>query len=448
MANANYLPMKSKMERHFREWSLRSLYLLGKIQIIKTFGLSQFLYALAVVDLRPEHWTEIKKLVFKFLWNKNFNAPAAPNRIKQDIINTKLCNGGFGMVKLKEVVNALRLKRFALLLATDLHPVAELQRKLHANRHLQQKATIAIDDVTNSSIELLHQLHKIGYRSITEIEATGDLVLHRKLLHSKVRDLIRPNLCRGIEANQLHQRRLLDLQFKDIITGPERALAMLYRICHTEVVNHLRLLVTLYVNQRPPDADHRPYIYNSNSKAWQLVEFLSSRSIRELAKQETFITSPKLFTISPEAAKGMYTKISKIRNIPNRTKILRLLHGDVYCGVRMKRRKMIDDDTCHRCFLPETINHLLLECPYSVAVWDVMGIPCDRATDILHGELTTHEIETRADIINSLVFQKRNLDPRVLVHTTLAKYSRGLSWTKGLQQYAANLMVRSNTVLV
>jgi hypothetical protein len=190
------------------------------------------------------------------------------------------------------------------------------------------------------------------------------------------------------------------------------------------------------------------HIYNGNSKAWKLVEVLSSKSIRELAKQETCITSPKLFTISVEAAMGMYTKISKIRNIPNRTKILRLLHGDVYCGVRMKRWKMIEDDTCHRCFQLETINHLLLECPYSVAVWDIMGIPCGRATEILHGELTTHEFETRADIISSLVFRKRTLDPRVLVHTTLAKYSRGLSWTKGLQQYTADLMVRSNTVWV
>jgi Reverse transcriptase (RNA-dependent DNA polymerase)/zinc-binding in reverse transcriptase len=446
MADANYLTMRAKMERHFREWSLRSLSLLGKIQIIKTFGLSQLLYALAVVDLRPDHWAEIKKLVYKFIWNKNFNAPTAPKIIKQDIICKKLCNGGFGMVELKEVVNALRLKRFAFLLMTDLHPIADLQRKLQATRHLQCKVSLAIDDVTSSSVETLYTMHKAAYNSIAEIEATGDLVLHRKLLHSNIKDLIRPNLYHGIEANRLHKMGLLDQKFHQI-RGQAEAVRLIYQICLPEVAAHLRLLVTLYTHQQPPDEDPRPYIYNSTRKAWQLAEVLSSKNIRELAKPETCITSPKLFNISVDAAVSLYTKINKIRNVPNKTKLLRLVHGDVYCGTLMKRWNMVESDTCHRCFQPETIEHLLLHCPYSAAVWDMMNMPHNRPAEILHGELTIPELEVRADIISSLVFRKRTLDPRVLVHTTLTKFNMGLSRTKGLQQYAAGLMARSNALL-
>ena len=36
----NYELMKTKMDRHFTEWSKRGLSLLGKIQIVKTFSLS------------------------------------------------------------------------------------------------------------------------------------------------------------------------------------------------------------------------------------------------------------------------------------------------------------------------------------------------------------------------------------------------------------------------
>jgi len=36
----NFEAMKAKMDRHFTEWSRRGLSLLGKIQIVKTFGLS------------------------------------------------------------------------------------------------------------------------------------------------------------------------------------------------------------------------------------------------------------------------------------------------------------------------------------------------------------------------------------------------------------------------
>jgi hypothetical protein len=43
MKRINFEAMKAKMERHFTEWSKRGLSLLGKIQIVKTFGLSQYL---------------------------------------------------------------------------------------------------------------------------------------------------------------------------------------------------------------------------------------------------------------------------------------------------------------------------------------------------------------------------------------------------------------------
>ncbi len=44
-----------RMERHFANWSKRQLTLLGKIQIYKTFGISQFLYHLAVIEPDPAH---------------------------------------------------------------------------------------------------------------------------------------------------------------------------------------------------------------------------------------------------------------------------------------------------------------------------------------------------------------------------------------------------------
>ncbi len=55
--------MKAKMNPHFTEWSKRGLSLLGKNQMVKTFGLSQYLYALAVIDINTEQWKIVKKLI-------------------------------------------------------------------------------------------------------------------------------------------------------------------------------------------------------------------------------------------------------------------------------------------------------------------------------------------------------------------------------------------------
>jgi hypothetical protein len=127
MAESNAENMIAKMDRHFAEWSKRSLSLLGKIQIIKTFGISQFLYALSVVDLLPKHWKTINKLIAKFIWNKNYAGNRAPNRIKNNIIYNSTSNGGFGMIKLEEIVTCIRLRRFSILEERQEHPIKLIQ---------------------------------------------------------------------------------------------------------------------------------------------------------------------------------------------------------------------------------------------------------------------------------------------------------------------------------
>jgi len=88
MKRINFEAMKAKMDRHFTEWSKRGLSLLGKIQIVKTFGLSQYLYMLAVMDITPEQWKKVNKLIYKFIWNKTYSNNNALHRIKEKIMHT------------------------------------------------------------------------------------------------------------------------------------------------------------------------------------------------------------------------------------------------------------------------------------------------------------------------------------------------------------------------
>jgi len=73
MKITNFETMKAKMDKHFTSWSKRGLSLLGKIQIVKTFGLSQYLYTLAVTDINIEQWKTVNKLIYKFIWNKTYS---------------------------------------------------------------------------------------------------------------------------------------------------------------------------------------------------------------------------------------------------------------------------------------------------------------------------------------------------------------------------------------
>ena len=67
MNRTTFEAMRAKMEWHFTEWSKRRLSQMGKIQIVKSFGLPQYLYTLAVTDINTEQWKTINKLIYKFI---------------------------------------------------------------------------------------------------------------------------------------------------------------------------------------------------------------------------------------------------------------------------------------------------------------------------------------------------------------------------------------------
>jgi hypothetical protein len=64
------------------------------------------------------------------------------------------------------------------------------------------------------------------------------------------------------------------------------------------------------------------------------------------------------------------------------------------------------------------------------------------ASDLINGELSRTEVEIRAEIISQLVFRKKVLPPEVLVRTTMSSFSKGLSKSKGLQEYAKLIIER------
>jgi hypothetical protein len=116
--------------------------------------------------------------------------------------------------------------------------------------------------------------------------------------------------------------------------------------------------------------------------------------------------------------------------------MLRLLHRDVYCGVRLKEFKLSDIDTCIRCFEKETIKHLLMECPYTQEVWRSLGINHNDIKAVTGAHLTREELEIHADLISSIVFRKNTIPPNTLIELTYLKYSNGICRNNKIKEIA------------
>jgi hypothetical protein len=78
------------------------------------------------------------------------------------------------------------------------------------------------------------------------------------------------------------------------------------------------------------------------------VQQLTSKQIRGLLSEYKF-AQPKITEMDQDTRSTYYDKLSRLVNVANKTKMLRLLHGDVYTAERMLRFGMTENDKCRRC---------------------------------------------------------------------------------------------------
>jgi len=440
MRELNFDILLGKMSRHFKDWGRRSLSLLGKVQIIKMFGISQYLYSLAVIDLSPQQWKTVRQEIYKFIWNKNYEGRAAPHRIKRKVINTSIIKGGFGLVDMEDIMNAARMKRFAYLMVNGTHPTGELQRVLGGMEHLKKRARLNIDDVTSGVLHILRAHNIEAYATIAEEFAHNDLILHKRLLGGKIKDIIMVIRENSIEMTTLRRKGLTTVA--DVIRDGGASLDLLCRIAENNIIRHLKIIGRLYMGQPLPVPDDTIRLYDTQMQKWHKPEQLSSKQIRLILNNEALITQTKLMGLTVESATSLYNKIAKLKNIPNRTKLLRLLNGDVYCGTRLYRFGLADSDLCIRCFQPETITHLLLTCPYTAEVWSRLGLQPRTPHDVFEN-ISSSALEIRAELISALVFRKKTLPPAVLIKTVMQGFCKGLSRNRATKTMATNMVERA-----
>ena len=65
----NFAEKIRNLEKTLNSWKRRNLTLYGKINIVKTFGLSKLIYNTSVLVIPENFVKEIDKLIFNFIWD-------------------------------------------------------------------------------------------------------------------------------------------------------------------------------------------------------------------------------------------------------------------------------------------------------------------------------------------------------------------------------------------
>ena len=71
LTSKNYEPVTEKLISKLNMWKMRDLSLIGKIQVLKTYGISQVQDVMNVIEPTTEILNNLNKIIFNFLWGGN-----------------------------------------------------------------------------------------------------------------------------------------------------------------------------------------------------------------------------------------------------------------------------------------------------------------------------------------------------------------------------------------
>ena len=358
MKKANLDSVKSKIETQCRRWTGRRLSLLGKILILKTFGISQIIYVMQCLNLVDQDFKSLNATLYKFLWNKHFDAAKAPDRLSREIINTPVKLGGFGMLNIAELDESLKLRALGRLFSSN-HPWLKIiKSKLNLAEFFFPKLSTNLDPVTSQAVTLLSldrrkmwesEAHNLDSRCITLIR---NVKLQSAVSAAGKNSLIYFNLrtagCRKISD--------LDIQ----------SLENLSRFMNRSLVAISRMCVNLNVNLDVTAVAEHSFLCS------KLVDLKasSSKQIREgRASRDPICIFKSGIINSPIETLNWARKLSELTCTKLKNVLLRVAHREFYTKEKLHRYNLVDSPDCPRCGEQESYDHKIFECIYVERIW-------------------------------------------------------------------------------
>ena len=429
------------MERLLASWSTRRLTLLGRILIIKTFAISKLIYLMQTLKLCERSFNSFVKVVFKYLWNRNFNAARAPERLKRSIMYTPVSMGGFGMVDIRTLGDSLDLRSYGRLLTTR-HPfMTQIRELINYENFFDVSVNVHVDKKLRRSIDLLNE----GRRKILQWPSEvveRDLNLRQAVLNQSLNCLITPTGRLSLAYFRIHQRtqgaKIGQLTIGEL-QSVERFIRYpgLGRLCRSMLVLPLN-------HQVGPRTISSREIYPVRQMKILKISTLSSKFIRtEGLREEQFICLYKLGSaLTPGEVLSWTGRLKKLTSTRHKNIILRVMHGDVFSNSRLLKFGLSQTSNCPNCPSPvESILHKISECPSAGAAWQELervkgllglGNLTDLSIENLIGakdKVSKIELTIQAELIHRLTSTNIKYCPKELVKRVIKYigYSERLS---------------------
>ena len=409
----NIRKMLEAVRVQLANWTKMNLSIIGKIQIYKTFGLSQILYTLATVQITPPEEKSLTNLIYKFIWNKDMSTNKAPDRIKRNILLGKIKSLGFGMIDYKEVVKSIRIRNVIRLLNLKNTPLAKIIRANINTSLINVQNLHPIREPIDSAIKIIR---------LTWMNCLGSEDYRN---NHELYDIVKREYVGNLTLNKFKKQKIMRKFRNDTVID------IIAEDRSPQILNKLDPKITNYIstysgslNQGATEITWDSHPYKGKIIKWPKI---TSKMIRGSLNVDKQIT-PKLIPGSnPKELTRLGNTIHSLNNTRLKTILLRCLHGDVYSKERMLNFGMVDDNRCVRCNQVESTSHLLYECTYVKQLWlevsKLTGIYPTSISKVL-GVDPTHDKVTltiHAETIRRLLSIERPIiDPKKLLKSIIS----------------------------
>ena len=99
----NWTGRVENIKRITNAWGKRKLSIAGKVCIIKTLLISQFVYIRQALVVPDPVLTQVNRILFRVLWRKKDCNRKAFEKVKRTVVCGALENGGLDMIDLKQM---------------------------------------------------------------------------------------------------------------------------------------------------------------------------------------------------------------------------------------------------------------------------------------------------------------------------------------------------------
>ena len=374
---SNWSDKIDKIKNIVASWRERDLSLFGKIQVMKTFIISQFVLPASLLTVPPKIVKQIENVLYEFLWG-------AKDKIKRLKVIQELKHGGLNMVDLTCLFMSFKAVWITRLLNCDpaIHSLAQVAN-LYYKPFLESNSSLIFnfdDSVHFPDLGNLSQFYKevltaFNNTFTTDIEGFKENIAEQCIWGNKFLCVRKRNYkCVLFLRNWIRSgvNRIGDLRFVD---------GKLDTNFMFQIIRQRRNILSEILIVREallPYQESLRSLQNFNPSCDQLCNLSKSKpfyvmlrnKIRNIEDCRTKFLAP--YCSSTDAIHVYTRKVVSEKEIKLKEFNFKVLHGILACNVNLKRWKIKETDECDVCRLPQTIEHLLFTCGYAAPLWQIV----------------------------------------------------------------------------